>query len=72
MLALQRCSRQLYFVAVTSYVLYIFHCGLWLFDGISVFRHFNGQEQLYLLQSGSLEFAGTISHSERGCGYSAG
>ena len=69
MLALQRCSRQLYIVAVISYVLYIFHCGLWLFDGISVFRqYFNGQEQ----QSGSLEFAGTISHSERGCGYSAG
>ena len=37
MLALQCCSRQLYIVAVISYVLYRFHCGPWLFDGISVF-----------------------------------
>ena len=53
-------------------VLYLFHCSLRLFDIVFFRQYFNGQQQLYLLQSDSLEFAGTISHIETGCGYSAG
>ena len=54
-------------------VLYIFHCSLRLFDIVVFRQYFNGQWQLYLLQSSFfLEFAETISHIERGCGYSAG
>ena len=49
-------------IVVCTYIIAVFgYLTLWFFDNISTGSN-----------SYILEFAGTISHIERGCGYSAG